>query len=61
MFGATDSTNVVTYSITPSLKILNEDGSPTDSTIAEIFTHGSHVVSAKLSLAKNYGSLCSSI
>ena len=60
MFGATDSTNEVTYSITPSLKILNEDGSPTDSTIAEIFTHGSHVVSAKLSLAKNDGSRGSS-
>ena len=59
-FGTTDSTNEVGFSIVPSQAIINLDGTPTGETIAGLFTHGSHVISAQLSLAKNDGSRGSS-
>jgi hypothetical protein len=45
----------VDCTITPSTKVLSKDGTIVGTTLADLFTHGSHIVKANLSLATTEG------
>jgi hypothetical protein len=56
-YGKTSNNNpsTVDYTLTPSTSILNEDGSASGNTIESLFTHGAHIVKARLSLVTTDG------